>query len=206
MPEFRELIAGYERFRAGAYRAQHERWLHLAEGQSPPVMVIGCCDSRVDPATIFDTSPGQTFVLRNVANLVPPYEVGGGLHGASAAIEFAVVGLAVRHIAILGHGGCGGVAAALKGGDHGVPGESFIDQWVGILGSARNQVLADRVSDPQRALELAAIKVSLANLRTFPWVREREADERLKLHGAYFAISDGVLHLLDEESGEFAPA
>jgi carbonic anhydrase len=206
MPEFRSLVEGYRRFRTEQYAAQRRRWETLAAGQEPPVMVIGCCDSRVDPATIFDTVPGQAFILRNVANLVPPYEQGGGLHGASAAIEFAVLGLKVRHIVVLGHGACGGVAAALSGADLGAPGESFIDSWVAILGEARERVIASGCDDCQKALELESVRVSLANLRTFPWLREREEQGLLKLHGAYFAIADGVLHLLDESSGEFAPA
>jgi carbonic anhydrase len=203
MPEFRTLIEGYRRFREGDYIAERRRWETLAEGQEPPVMVIGCCDSRVDPATIFDTSPGQMFVLRNVANLVPPYETGGGLHGASAAIEFAVVDLKVRHVVVLGHGACGGIKAALAGEEQGVPGRSFIDAWVAIVKKPRDRVLASGAADPQRALELEAIKTSLANLRSFPFVREREADGRLKLHGAFFAIADGKLHILDETSGTY---
>lgn len=206
MPEFAHLLEGYRQFRQGDYRAQRDRWDELVEGQSPPVMVIGCCDSRVDPATIFNTSPGQAFVLRNVANLVPPYEVGGGRHGASAAIEFGVTGLRVRHIVVLGHGACGGVAAALRGGDLGVPGRSFVDDWVSILDEARDRVLSAAADDPHRALELETVRVSLANLRTFPFVREREEQGEIKLHGAFFAIADGVLHVLDEDTGEFAPA
>ncbi len=206
MPEFRSLVEGYRRFRTDQYAAQRRRWESLATRQEPPVMVIGCCDSRVDPATIFDTVPGQAFILRNVANLVPPYEQGGGLHGASAAIEFAVLGLEVRHIVVLGHGACGGVAAALSGADLGAPGESFIDTWVAILGEARERVIASGCDDCQHALELESVRVSLRNLRTFPWVREREEQGLLKLHGAYFAIADGILHLLDEATGEFTPA
>jgi carbonic anhydrase len=206
MPEFRSLLEGYHRFRAGNYLVQKQRWEELAGGQEPPVMVIGCCDSRVDPGIIFDTVPGQVFVLRNVANLVPPYEPDGGHHGASAAIEFAVTGLQVRHIVVLGHGACGGIAAALAGGDQGAPGPSFIDKWVSIVAEARERVLAGGVDDPQRALELEAVKVSLGNLRTFPWVREREANGGLKLHGAYFAIAEGVLHVLDETTGGFSRA
>jgi carbonic anhydrase len=206
MPEFRTLLEGYSRFRGGNYIAQRQRWRELAEGQEPPVMVIGCCDSRVDPATIFDTEPGQMFTLRNVANLVPPYETGGGLHGASAAIEFAVVHLKVRHILVLGHGACGGVAAALKGGDQGIRGHSFIDGWISILAEARARVLESNAADPQHALELEGVRTSLANLRSFPFVRAREAEGSLKLHGAFFAIRDGILHILDEESGQFAAA
>lgn len=206
MPEFAHLLEGYRHFRKGDYGSHKDRWSALAEGQHPPVMIVGCCDSRVDPATIFHTSPGQAFVLRNVANLVPPYEVGGGRHGASAAIEFGVTGLHVRHIVVLGHGACGGVAAALRGGDLGAPGRSFIDDWVSILADARDRVLGDGAEDPQRALELETVRVSLRNLRTFPFVAEREERGELKLHGAFFAIADGVLHVLDESSGEFAPA
>lgn len=206
MPEFKTLLEGYQRFRAGNYLVQKQRWEELAEGQEPPVMVIGCCDSRVDPGVIFDTVPGQVFVLRNVANLVPPYEIDGGHHGASAAIEFAVTGLEVRHIVVLGHGACGGIAACLRGGDQGAPGPSFIDKWVSIVAEAREQVIAAAPDDPQRALELEAVKVSLRNLRTFPWVSERERAGRLKLHGAHFAIAGGVLHLLDESTGAFTPA
>jgi carbonic anhydrase len=146
------------------------------------------------------------FTLRNVANLVPPYETGGGLHGASAAIEFAVVHLKVRHILVLGHGACGGVAAALKGGDQGLPGPSFIDSWISILDEARARVLASGAEDLQHALELEGVKASLGNLRSFPFIRAREEEGSLKLHGAFFAIRDGVLHILDEESGKFAPA
>jgi carbonic anhydrase len=169
-------------------------------------MIISCCDSRVDPATIFDTVPGQVFALRNVANLVPPYETGGGLHGASAAIEFGVTGLLVKHIVVLGHGQCGGIKAALAGGDLGLPGRSFIDDWMAIVGDARNAVLARPACDYQLALEQEAIKVSLANLRSFPFIAEREANGELKLHGAWFAIASGSLHILDETTGEFSPA
>ncbi len=206
MPEFQTLLAGYRRFRASNYRSHRERWQELAEGQAPPVMVIGCCDSRVDPATIFDTDPGQVFALRNVANLVPPFDQGGGLHGASAAIEFAVVDLKVRHVVVLGHGRCGGIAAALQGGDCGLPGHTFIDEWMGIIAEARDEVLASDIEDKQRALELESIRVSLRNLRTFPFIAEREAAGTLKLHGAFFAISDGQLHVLDEDTGTFGVA
>ena len=207
MPEFAELVQGYRRFRSAGYVEQKARYdLLSSDGQAPPVMVISCCDSRVDPATIFDTGPGQLFALRNVANLVPPYEVGGGLHGASAAIEFGVCGLKVKHIVVLGHGQCGGIGAALTGADLGVEGPSFVDDWMKIIGKARDQVVASGCDRPQHALELEAIKVSLANLRSFPFIAEREAAGALKLHGAWFAIHDGVLHILDEATGEFMAA
>lgn len=207
MSEFDALVEGYRRFRSDAYLRQKARFDKLAsEGQAPPIMIISCCDSRVDPATIFDTIPGQVFALRNVANLVPPYETGGGLHGVSAAIEFGVTGLKVKHIVVLGHAQCGGISAALRGGDLGMSGRSFVDDWVNIISDARDQVVAEAPSDPQTALELIAIKVSIENLRSFPFIADREATGALKLHGAYFGISEGVLHVLDETSGQFLPA
>ena len=166
-------------------------------------MIIGCCDSRVDPATIFDTVPGQVFILRNVANLVPPFELGGGLHGVSAALEFAVTKLNVKHILVMGHGMCGGVSACLAG--HGEPDRIFIDKWIGLLDRARDKVLAAAPANPQHALELEGVKVSLENLRTFPFVAEREAAGTLQLHGGWFSIAEGTLYELDERAGEFQP-
>ena len=206
MPEFTALVEGYHRFRGNAYVRQKARFDALAsEGQSPPVMIISCCDSRVDPATVFDTVPGQVFALRNVANLVPPYETGGGLHGVSAAIEFGVLGLQVSHIVVLGHAQCGGIKASLECGDFGDPGHSFINGWVDIIRTARDKVIAQAPADPQRELELEAIKVSLSNLRTFPFIAKHMKLGTLTLHGAYFGIADGVLHVLDDRSGAFVP-
>jgi carbonic anhydrase len=210
MTDFATLIQGYERFKSRDWHKQRARWAELAEGQSPKVMVIACSDSRVDPATIFDTSPGEMFVVRNVANLVPPYELGGGRHGVSAALEFAVTQLEVPEIVVMGHGGCGGCRAALEQSfKNAKPGEGgFISRWIDLLDDAREKVIEDygTSDDALRAMEHEAVKVSLANLRTFSCIREREADGRIKLHGAYFAISDGKLNLLDEAKGTFAPA
>ncbi|MCW3797503.1 carbonic anhydrase [Sphingomonas sp. BN140010] len=201
MSEFKALLWGYHRFRAGRYETERRRWETLAEGQSPAVMIIGCSDSRVDPATIFDTEPGQVFILRNVANLVPPFEQGSGLHGVSAALEFGVTALNVQHIVVMGHGACGGITAALGG--HGDPNRTFIDKWIGLLDPAVERVRARSPEDPQRALELEGVKTSLANLRTFPFVAEREAAGELQLHGCHFAIAEGRLWELDEGTGEF---
>ena len=207
MPEFKALLEGYRRFRTDAYAHQKARYDALEnDGQSPPVMVISCCDSRVDPATIFDTVPGQVFALRNVANLVPPFETGGCLHGASAAIEFGVLGLEVKHIVVLGHGQCGGIKAALAGPNIGHGETTFVDHWMGIVQAARDDVVAQAPDNPQRALEWEAIKVSLRNLRTFPFIADREAQGELKLHGAWFAIAEGSLYVLDEADGRFALA
>ena len=210
MTDFDALVAGYWRFRDRQWAGERARWAELAEGQSPRVMVIACSDSRVDPATIFDTSPGEMFVVRNVANLVPPFEPGGGRHGVSAALEFAVTQLEVPEILVMGHGQCGGVEASLTCRfEHAPRGEGgFIADWIELLDEARDAVATRHGigSDGLRALERETVKVSLKNLRTFPAVAEREADGRLRLHGAYFAIADGKLHLLDEASGTFSPA
>jgi len=207
---FDQMITGYRRFRNTAWQQQRERWAELKDGQAPQVMVIACSDSRVDPSQIFDTLPGEMFVVRNVAAMVPPFEIGGGHHGVSAAIEFAVTQLEIPEIVVMGHGACGGVNAALTRRFHeAAPGEGgFIAGWIHLLDEARDRVLAEHEGSPGigRAMELEAVKVSLANLRTFPFVREREDAGSLKLHGAYFAIADGVLHLLDEAHGQFRPA
>ena len=205
-----KLIEGYRRFRSGRYQAEHDRWAALATGQSPRIMVIACSDSRVDPATIFDVLPGEVFAVRNVANLVPPFEEGGGRHGVSAALEFAVTQLEVPQILVMGHGGCGGVGAALsRAFDGAAAGQGgFIANWIDLLDESRDRVVATCGGDEaacQRALELETVRVSLANLRSFPFVREREAAGKLALIGAYFAIADGCLHLLDEKDGTFAP-
>jgi carbonic anhydrase len=211
MADFNALLQGYRRFRDSAWRRERERWSELADGQSPKVMLVACSDSRIDPSLIFDAKPGEMFVIRNVANLVPPCELGGGRHGISAAIEFAVTQLQVEEIIVMGHGSCGGCAAALTGqfAEAG-PGEGgFVARWIGLLDEARAAVIARHGADGAKALEAMeheAVKVSLRNLRTFPWVAKRESEGRLKLHGAFFAIADGVLHVLDEEIGRFAPA
>ncbi len=209
MTDFTDLIDGYHRFRRADWARQRARWAELAEGQSPKVMVIACSDSRVDPTQIFDAFPGEMFVVRNVANLVPPYEQDGGRHGVSAALEFAVTQLEVPEIVVVGHESCGGVHAALTERFEGTaPGHGgFIAHWVDMLDDARARVVAEHGDGPAaiRALEHETVRVSLANLRSFPFVAEREAAGRLALRGAYFAIRDGVLHVMDS-AGAFAPA
>jgi carbonic anhydrase len=210
MTDFADFIEGYRRFRHGGWQRQRARWEQLAEGQNPQVMVIGCSDSRIDPSIVFDAGPGEMFVVRNVANLVPPFELGGFRHGVSAALEFAVTQLGVREIVVMGHGQCGGVAASLsrRFADK-PPGEGgFIAHWMDMLDEARDRIAAELGQGPEavRALELECVRVSLANLRTFPFVPPREADGSLRLIGAYFAIADGLLHVLDEATNEFAPA
>jgi carbonic anhydrase len=203
------LVDGYKSFLADRFAKERERYEALAEsGQSPEIMVIGCCDSRVSPEVIFVARPGELFVVRNVANLVPPYEINGQFHGTSAALEFAVQGLGVRHIVVLGHASCGGVRsfaerrAPLSSGD-------FIGKWMTIIASA-----ADTLEHPGATpgpeyltkLELAGIEQSLANLMTFGCVRRRVADGSLELHGAYFGIASGRLLIRDPKTKAFVPA
>ena len=213
MAPFDTLLAGYRRFRHGEYQDQRRRFDQLAtQGQSPRTMVIACCDSRVDPTRVFDVDPGEIFVLRNVANLVPPYELDSAQHSASAAIEFAVSQLEVAEIIVLGHAQCGGVSASLTGRFDGAKaGEGhFIDRWMAMIEPARDAALAAVAADPSldasRLLELATVRYSLDNLRSFPFVAQRISDGRLRLRGALFSIADGILHVMDDESGEFSPA
>jgi carbonic anhydrase len=210
MAQLEQMIEGYRRFRETGWKRERERWSQLAEGQSPKVMVLACSDSRVDPSIIFDARPGQMFVVRNVANLAPPFETTGGYHGVSAALEFAVTQLEVQELLVLGHGSCGGCAAALTGqfdqADHGEG--HFIATWVDMLKGARDKVRSAHGALDEGAflaMEHEAVKVSLANLRTFPWVIERERDGRLTLHGGHFSIAEGRLYVLDEAEGEFRP-
>lgn len=197
------LLGGYRRFRDGAWperRAVFERL--AAQGQQPRTMVIACSDSRVDPAMIFDAGPGELFVVRNVANLVPPYQPDGQYHGTSAALEFGVCGLGVTDLIVMGHGLCGGVAALLS--DDAPPGD-FVGPWINLAARARRRVLACDAPDRQLAGEHAVVRVSLENLASFPWIAERLADGRLRLHGMHFDVRSGVLALLQPD-GTFAAA
>ena len=208
MAEFpRALLDGYRSFKEGRYGRERDRYRALAEhGQTPKVMVIACCDSRSAPETIFNAAPGEIFVVRNVANLVPPYEPASGYHGTSAALEFAVQSLKVRHIVVLGHGGCGGIRAALHPAAQPLSPDDFIGKWMKLLGPAADAIASGRpLTDAQRqtALERASIHGSIANLRTFPCVAILEDRNRLGLHGAWFDIADGDLWTMDPAGGEF---
>lgn len=209
MTHFSDLVDGYYRFRGGEWLEERERWSELATGQSPKVMIIACSDSRVDPATIFGSRPGEVFVVRNVAALVPPFDETGGLHGVSAALEFAVTKLKVEEILVLGHGACGGVNAALTQSlADAKPGEGgFVAEWIGLLDDAREKVVAQHgVSDAgQTALEQEGVRVSIENLKTFPFVQKALADGTLSIHGAVFAIADGKLRVLEGDD-QFIPA
>ena len=211
MKTFAHMIDGYRNFRAGEWHEERERWAQLAEGQSPQVMVISCSDSRVDPAQILDVAPGEIFVVRNVAALVPPFETTPGRHGVSAAVEFAVQFLKVKEILVMGHGLCGGCQAALTQNLHGneIGEGGFVAHWVDMLDEARAPIAQEHGTEGREAelaMELAAVKVSLANLMTFPYVADKVEAGQLALHGGHFAISDGVLRVLDHDSGEFRSA
>jgi len=210
MPYLERLIEGYRRFRESDWAHERDRWADMAEGQSPKGMILSCADSRVDPAQIFDARPGEMFVVRNIAALAPPYETSHGFHGVSAALEFAVSQLEVGEILVMGHGLCGGCAAALTGQfEDTPPGEGhFIADWVRMLNDARDAVRsrhAELDRDAFLEMEREAVKVSLANLRTFPWIADREQSRQLKLHGAHFSIAEGRLYVLDEAEGCFRP-
>jgi carbonic anhydrase len=204
------LLDGYRRFRDTGWTPHREHWTSLSERQQPNVMIIACSDSRVDPSQIFDVDPGEMFVVRNVAALVPPFETSPGHHGVSAALEFAVQVLKVKEIVVMGHGMCGGCKAALTQELHGTePGEGgFIADWISLLDEARKPV-ADEFGitgrPAERQMEQAAVRVSIDNLMSFPCVRRKVRDGELKLRGAFFAISDGMLHLMDGKTGQFEP-
>ena len=203
LPE--ELIAGYRNFKKGQYDA--ERYRSLArEGQAPKTMMIACCDSRSAPETIFDAGPGELFVVRNVANLIPPYAPDNQNHGTSAALEFAVQALKIRHIVVMGHGRCGGIRAALHPSDKPLSPGDFIGHWMRLLAPAAEAIADNALMTPgerQTALERISIRYSIANLRTFPCVRILEEKGKLSLHGAWFDISTGELWVMDRTSGDF---
>ncbi len=199
------LLNGYGNFLSG--RFERERYRSLAEeGQSPKTLVIACSDSRSAPETIFDAGPGELFVIRNVANMVPPYEPDGHFHATSAALEFAVLALNVTDIVVMGHGRCGGVKAALDPNAQPLSPGNFIGNWMSLVRSAAQQIQSNEVMTPverQTALERVSIRNSLRNLRSFPEISKREAEGKLELHGAWFDISTGELWVMDPITGDF---
>jgi carbonic anhydrase len=194
----KSLIAGYQKFRREIWPSAKDRFEALAKGQKPHTLVISCSDSRVDPTTIFSAKPGELFVIRNVASVVPPYETYGGHHGVSAAIAFAVVNLAVERVVVLGHENCGGVAAAMSDDAQNLP-TPFLSQWVSLLAPAIHKC----GGGDHMQVEYESIRLSLGRLMTFPFVAERVGAGTLKLYGAHFRITDGTLSLLDEQSDTF---
>ncbi len=203
------LLEGYARFRGDVMPAAREQYLQLAkEGQSPAVMMIACCDSRAAPETIFGTAPGEMFVARNVANLVPPYKPTGEYHSASAALEFAVQALKVQHIVVLGHGRCGGIKAALDPSSEPLSPGDFIGKWLEMLGPVSEEVgkyAHLTQGERQTMLERISVRRSIENLKTFPCVQILHEKGRLQLHGAWFDIAKGELWIMDEQRGDFEP-
>ncbi|MCC2110939.1 MAG: carbonic anhydrase [Hyphomicrobiales bacterium] len=204
------LAKGYQDFRGGTFSRERERYRELADkGQTPEAMVIACCDSRAAPEMIFDTLPGEIFVVRNVANIVPPYRPDGEYHATSAALEFAVQSLKVKHIVVLGHGRCGGIKAALDPAEEPLSPGDFIGKWMELLAPAAAAIGTNEwltSAERQTALERISIRYSIENLRTFPCISILEQRGRLKLHGAWFDISSGELWVMNPKTGDFAPA
>ena len=201
------LQAGYRAFLGERFLRERSRYEALADVQRPQIMVVSCCDSRVSPEVIFDASPGELFVVRNVANLVPPYRPDNDHHGTSAALEFAVQALRVKHIVVLGHARCGGIRAFASPGDEPLSPGDFIGHWMQLIAPA-----AERIGPPGgdldgylARLELAAVENSLRNLMTFPCVQILVERGKLQLHGAYFGVATGVLLVRDPETGAFEP-
>ena len=204
------LVEGYEAFLTGRFSAEQDRYRQLAKrGQSPKILLIGCCDSRVSPEVIFDAHPGEIFVVRNIANLVPPYQPDAEYHGTSAALEYAVAILKVEHIVVMGHASCGGVRAyvdqfADPSRTATAPGD-FIGKWITLIAPAAAKLgpRAEPAEIYAERLAQAAIIETLGNLRSFPYVGDAEKAGRLALHGAYFGVADGRLYGLDAASGTF---
>lgn len=207
MNSLEQLIRGFRRFREQHFTRDDALYRQLvARGQNPKILVVACCDSRVDPAIVLDCEPGDLFVIRNVANLVPPWENRAGHHGTSAALEFGVCNLGVRHVIVLGHARCGGIRTLLESGGTGNP-DSFIDDWMHLAEKARAEVVRDMPDalpeNRAQACEQRAILISLHNLMTFPWVRERIEGGTLALHGWYFDIQNGRLLQYSAAAGAF---
>jgi carbonic anhydrase len=204
------LLKGHANFMAGRYAREKDRIRDLAEeGQNPTTMIIACCDSRAAPEMIFDAGPGELFVLRNVANLVPTYQPDGGQHGTSAAIEFAVKALSIANVVIMGHGRCGGIKAALNPGSKPLDSGDFIGKWMNMLGELPDQLVQNDLMTPgerQTALERISIRNSIRNLRTFPYVAALETEGKLAVHGAWFDISTGELWVMDANGDFIRPA
>ena len=202
----KNLISGYQTFTSQRLPTEQSRFRELSErGQSPEVMVIGCCDSRVSPEVIFDASPGELFVVRNIANLVPVYQPDGGAHGVSAALEYAVQVLKVKHIVVLGHAQCGGIRAFVDKAEPLSPGD-FIGRWMSMFVKPGETVEIrdhETMTDFATRIEKAAVMRSLENLGTFPFVKAAIARGELHLHGAYFGVAVGSLSVLDQDAKEF---
>ena len=209
MKSIEDLLTGFDRFRRRYFEDDRSLYERLTRrGQAPKIMVIACCDSRVDPAIVMDCDPGDLFVVRNVANLVPPCETSGGYHGTSAALEFAVRCLNVQHVIVMGHAHCGGIRALLGDVQFDDGASQFVQPWMLIAEQARRVALAGEHADSDMrdvACEQEAIRISLGNLTSFPFVRDAITAGRLQCHGWYFDIDHGCLHGVDPTTGDFTP-
>ncbi len=205
----KRLIEGYRAFRTQRLPIEQSRYNELSvRGQSPEVMVIGCCDSRVSPEVIFDAGPGELFVMRNIANLVPVYQPDSAAHGVSAALEYAVNVLRIKHIVVLGHAQCGGIRAFIDKIEPLSPGD-FIGKWMAMFikpGEVVEQRAHETMQEFTVRIEKAAVFRSLENLMTFPFVRTKVESGELQLHGAYFGVAEGSLFVLDKQAKEFKSA
>ncbi len=203
-----KLLEGYGRFRNGYFQRNRTRLEKLALEQAPEIAMVSCCDSRVDPGILFDVEPGEIFVIRNVANLVPPFETKGDYHGTSAALEFAVTCLKVKQIVVLGHANCGGIRALMENDDS-ISSEGFIDSWMQIAAPAKKEVLARSDLDTPElrtdACEKTAVSYSLRNLMTHPWIRSRVEAGSLNLVGYYYDLRSGELASVDEIDASTLP-
>lgn len=200
------LIIGFRKFRDRYFQEENNFYAKLSTGQSPKTLIIACSDSRVDPAILTSASPGELFIVRNVANLVPPYETSRGFHGVSSAIEFAVVNLKVENIVIMGHRQCGGIRALMTDLSLSNP-ESFVGQWMQIADPAKRKVLAEQShKDPEtqiRCCEMESIICSIQNLKTFPFVQEALLTRELNIVGTYFDLEQGQLFNYEEDTQQF---
>ena len=208
MDAIESLIEGYRAFRTGIYRQNEERYRALANRtQKPKALIIACCDSRADPAMVFSADPGELFVVRNVANLVPPYEPDTHYHGTSAAIEFGVTGLEIADVIVMGHARCGGIEALYESGRGNPPKGEFVSGWMSLAEGVAEDVRQTHAHLDREAMlrqmEQRAVLRSIEMLRTFPFIREREADGRLRLHGWFYGIGSGVLSIYDEAQDRF---
>ena len=200
----RTLVEGHFRFRRDEHARNRGRYLQLAElGQTPTAMVIACCDARVDVSAIFDAEPGAVFIMRNVANLVPPYEPDGKHHGTSAAVEYATTALKVPNVIVLGHSHCGGVNAYRRSVRDKVPAQGFIGNWLRLLDGLKPDESDVTAHGDATAFEFAAVRASLANLESFPFVKKRMQDGLLALHGLHFDLGSGRLLSIEHETGRF---
>ena len=207
MPDIKKMLQGYHSFFNKYYEVDHSIFKDLKYKQSPKILVLSCCDSRVDPAILTTASPGEMFVIRNIANIVPPYEpTWDSKHGVSAAIEFAVTCLDIEDIIILGHSDCGGIKAMVDNTMEARGNNSFILPWINIIKEAKANIPHDMENSNKYCFcEQEAIKISINNLHNFPWVEDKVTQKKIEIHGWYFNMHNGLLYILNQETQVFEP-